>query len=246
VGQRFHRRARPAGRRPDLAGNKTSTPVGAIGIDSQVRPDLRLGAFLGAGFGRLAVDLGSQGVDNGFPVRRRLRPVRLAAQFFDFAVSAGHTKNSSSRLVAKQLGTCRPGICARELQRLYVSPEAAFGHRFWLWHGIQVTPVARVRYVAVSYDGLLRSLARRRTSSSAAGTIQDLEERLELQLSTRPTSSAGHDSLKTTVQAGVRACSVLGDTTVEYGAAWSEPRLRPPGKDSVRGAMPASGFDYRT
>src|SRR5437879_5767297 len=74
------------------------------------------------------------------------------------------------------------------------------------------TPAARVRYVAARYDGYAETGSAQNLIVGGR-TIQDLEERLELNL-TKTDIIAGHDLVKTTVGAGVLAVQRFGDTTV--------------------------------
>jgi len=110
-------------------GQQTSTPVARSQSTLRSGRNLRLGAFLGAGFGRLAVDLGSQGVDTDFLFGGVYGRFDWAAQFFDFAVSAGPYQKLELAPGGQQLGTCRLEYALASYNGWYVSPEAAFGHR---------------------------------------------------------------------------------------------------------------------
>jgi len=78
---------------PNLAAN-TLAYGGAIGIDKFVSADRRVGVFIGAGTGKLKVDLNSQTVDTDYVFGGAYSRAYWNAAFLDVAVTAGRVGGS--------------------------------------------------------------------------------------------------------------------------------------------------------
>lgn len=110
----------------------TATYGGVLGIDKLVSGDLRLGAFIGAGNGQLSVDLNSQSIKTDYVFGGVYGRFDWSPQFLDFAISAGHSTNSSSRLVANNLAPSGLESATCSYDGWFVSPELAYGYRVLL------------------------------------------------------------------------------------------------------------------
>lgn len=225
--------------------NLGSTSVafgGVMGLDKMVSSDLRLGAFIGAGNGKLQVDLNSQTVKTDYLFGGVYGRYDWTTQFMDFAVSGGQTSNKSDRTIFNNLLPGGIETASASYNGWFVTPELAYGMRIPMGGNIVMTPAARLRYLAAYFGGYDESGS---TQNLSVGSrmAQNVEERLEVAFSRMDPLNQG--MLKSTATLGVLGQERLGSTAISAIVAGQNLSFAATGQNNVAGAYVSLGFDYK-
>src|SRR5579872_2805691 len=215
---------------------------GAIGLDRQVQPNLRLGAFFGGGFGKLGVDQNSQTVNTDYVTGGLYGRYTIEAQFFDVTLFGGATRNSSNRQVFDNLASNGVSNSTASYNGRFIAPEIAYGWNILDRNGVTWTPAARVRYIAGWFDGFSEAGSAQSLIVNSR-TVQDLEARLEMALST--TQPFGPGLISTQIKGGIVGLTRLGNTNIDTILIGQNLSFAAPGRDNAVGLLTGFGVDYR-
>jgi Autotransporter beta-domain len=222
--------------------NVTGYYGGAIGADGLLRPDLRLGGFIGGGNTSTVIDFNSGSAASDILFAGTYGRYKLGDAFLDFVVQGGHSQNSTIRNINNNLVAGGQETATASFGGWFISPELAFGERFALPDNWSLTPAARVRYVAAEFAGFTEAGS---TANLTVGDrmLQDIEERGDLTLThTMTTASWGQSSLS--IHAGVLGLQRTGGDSVNAILLGEALAFATPGKSNVGGVYVGGGFEW--
>ncbi|MBV9260955.1 MAG: autotransporter domain-containing protein [Pseudolabrys sp.] len=212
------------------------------GIDKSVQPDLRLGVFVGAGNGKLDIDLSSQTVKTDYVFGGIYGRFDWTTRFLDFAISAGHTANATTRQIANNLVATGVDTATASYDGWFVSPEIAYGWRIPIMADIVMTPAARLRYLAGFFEGYTET-GSAQTLTVSSRTTQNLEERFELAFSR--VAPWQQNTLRTTATIGVLGMERIGPTAINAVLIGQTLSFAATGQNSVAGGYARLAADLR-
>lgn len=222
--------------------SRSSAYGGAIGLDGQMRSDLRLGFFAGAGTGKFETGKQSQTIDTDYFFGGVYGRFDWNAHFLDFALTAGHSTNDNARIVANNMAPDGIETAKSKYDGWFLSPELAYGVRIPVTRDIVLTPIARVRYLTGHFDGYAETGSAQNLVVNNRD-LQNLEERFELNVSRFDPFMAG--IIRTTATAGVVGLQRVGDKNISTVLLGQNLAFATPGDDSSFGGFAGIGFDYR-
>jgi uncharacterized protein with beta-barrel porin domain len=215
---------------------------GAIGIDRQFTPDLRLGAFVGGGNSRLNVAYNIQNVDSDYVFGGGYGRWDKRNYYVDFALFGGSLSSNSTRQISNNNVASGLEIATASYHGWFFSPDVTYGYRYFTGDYV-FTPKARVRYVGGSLDGYTEA-------GSAQGltmgkrNLSDIEERLGVEFaSVRPVTFGG--TLKTSVEVSGLGLQRLGDNAINAVLLAQNIAFTTPGSSQAFGGVVNLGLDWR-
>jgi outer membrane autotransporter protein len=210
---------------------------GAMGVDRIVNSNLRLGAFVGAGGSREAVELSVQSIDAAYVFGGGYGRFDWISQYLDFSLYGGGIDNKSTRQIANNTVANGLEIATARYGGWFISPEVTYGYRI-PFNAITVTPRLRLRYVGGALDGFSESGSMQNLSVGRRA-INDLEERGEVELSTVT------GALKASATVGVIGLERLGNPTINTVLLAQNLSFVTPGQASAVGGVLGLRMEYR-
>jgi uncharacterized protein with beta-barrel porin domain len=215
---------------------------GALGVDRAFGPNLRLGAFAGGGASREDVELSVQSINSTYAFGGGYGRFDWVSQYLDFSLYGGSISNSSSRGIANNTVPSGFETATASYGGWFISPELTYGYRIPVMPGMVATPRASIRYVGGALDGYSES-GSEQDLSVARRSINDLEERLDVELSvTKPTSLGG--TVKSTFNVGAIGLERLGNQAIDTVLLGQNLSFVTPGQASAFGGVLGAGIQY--
>jgi outer membrane autotransporter protein len=213
---------------------------GAMGVDRVASPNLRLGAFVGAGASREEVELSVQSIDATYVFGGVYGRFDWRTQYLDFALYGGGVNNKSTRGIANNTVAGGFENATASYGGWFISPEVTYGYRIPV-KSVLVTPRLRVRYVGGELDGYSESGSMQNLTVGRRA-INDLEERAEVELSTVHPLAGG--TMKALVNFGAIGLERLGNPTVNTVLLAQSLSFTTPGERNAVGGVLGAGLEY--
>lgn len=222
-------------------GSDLSTFGGVVGVDRRFS-NVVLGAFIGGGSSQFK-DRNNQTVNTGLVVGGIYGRYEQGRYFVDATLQGGHMSNRSKRETVNNLVPGGLEAARATYSGYYISPELVVGQKIQFANGINVTPIARIRYTGGSLAGYTE------TGSILAATVgrrafHSLEERGEVEVTkTMPFSTSATVNL--TGRLGLIAQHRLGGQSVNATVLGTGVSFTASGRATTIGALAGFGVDLR-
>ena len=231
-----------------LMRNVTTWFGGAMGVEKPLRPDLRLGVFVGAGSTHNSIDPNNDATDSNLGFAGAYARYAVGASFLNAAVQGGTLHSATSRLINNNLVPNGLETATASYNGRYVSPELTLGHRFALGALLDsrysLTPSVQVRYLYAGFDNYTETGT---TAPLTAGsrTTQNVEERAEVKL-TRITPISPTSQVLINLSGGALGVQRVGGDAVNTTLLAQPLAFTAPGANNVWGGFGGLGMEWQT
>ena len=233
-----------------LQRNVSSWYGGAIGVDKLVRPDLRLGVFVGGGATRNSIDPNStvDTTDSTIGFGGAYARYTVGASFLNAAIQGGTLHSTTGRLINNNLLANGLETATAAYNGWYISPELKVGHRIALGQFADsqyaLTPSLQVRYLYAGFDGYTETGTTNAPLTVASRNTENVEERAELKL-TRTTQLSPTSQLMFNLTGGVLGVQRVGGNAVNATLLALPIAFNAPGSNSVWGGFGGLGIEWQ-
>ena len=231
-----------------LMRNVTTWFGGAIGIEKSVRPDLRLGVFVGAGSTRNSIDPNNDATDSNLGFGGAYAHYTIGASFLRAGAQGGALHSATSRLVNNNLVPNGLETATASYNGWYVSPELTLGHRFELGTLLDshyaLTPGVQLRYLYAGFDGYTETGTTAPLTAGGRNT-QNVEERAELKL-TRTTQISPASRLLVNLSSGALGVQRVGGDAINATLLAQPLAFTAPGASNVWGGFGGLGMEWQS
>lgn len=216
---------------------------GILGLDKAVRPNLRLGGFIGAGSVSSDINMNSGSTKSDMAFGGVYGRYAIGRAFLDFALLGGGSNNDVKRTMTNNLVPGGYEFASASYNGWYISPELAYGVRQDIAKNWTATPTLRVRYLAANFGGYQESGSSNNLTVSGR-TTHNFEERGEV-VFTRTTNEREGSVLQINGTVGLLAWQRAGDTMINTVLLGQNLAFATTGKNNVVGGYAGGGFDWR-
>jgi outer membrane autotransporter protein len=222
---------------------------GMLGGDLRLRPDLRLGAFIGMGNSRSAIDLNFGNSSSDLAFGGVYAQYDAGALFLRAALQGGGSHNFTTRNINENTIPGGLANATASFNGWYVSPEALVGQRLALGKladaSYTLTPSLKLRYLYGAYDGYTETGTTTAPITMGSRTVGTLEERGEVKL-TRTVSFTPSDQLSTSIYGGMLGTQRAGDSRINAALLGQPIPFASPGPANVWGGFGGLGLEWQT
>jgi hypothetical protein len=221
----------------------TDTAFGAVmGVDRMFGSNVRLGGFVGGGGGQEAIAYNTQTINADYYFGGGYGRVDWMTHYLDFALYGGSMTNRSARGIANNAVPTGFETASASYGGWFISPELIYGVRIPVMDFV-ATPRVTIRYLGATFDGYSETGSVQNLTVGAR-TINDLEQRLEVELSrTAPVVFGG--TMKATANFGAIGLERLGDRTINTVLLGQNLAFVTPGAANAFGGVVGTAIEYR-
>ena len=193
-----------------------------MGVEKLLRPELRSGAFVGAGSTHNGIDPNNDATDSNLGFAGAYARYAVGASFLDAALQGGTLHSATSRLINNNLAPNGLETATGSYNGRYVSPELTLGHRFAL--GALLDPAIFVGgqacrcVISTQASTTIPRPVPPRRSTAGSRTTQNVEERAEVKL-TRITPISPTSQVLINLSGGALGVQRVGGDAVKHHPA---------------------------